>query len=433
MNIVEIIEKKRDNKILSEEEITYFMEHYCQGDIGEYQAAALLMAIYFNSLNKEELAAFTKAMIASGKTYDFSKYKGVFVDKHSTGGVGDKTTLVLAPILAVCGCKVAKMSGRGLSFTGGTLDKLESIPGFQVEMSEADFMEQVERIGCAVIGQSNDMVYADKKLYALRDVSGTVSSIPLIASSVMAKKIAAGSDVILLDVKYGNGAFMNHKEDALKLARRMIEIGEHVGRKVAAEITSMNDVLGRSVGNALEVVEAIETLKGNYDAAFFELCVHSACTILMLANVCTDEAEAKERVLRCIKDGSALGKFKEMIAYQRGDGDVINHYDILAISKRTIDVIADEEGYLNTVHVKDIGLLACSLGAGRHALGDIIDHGVGIVVHKKRHDAIKKGDILCTLYVNDTFQTSWIKKAKACFEIEKDALEKQPLIYKVLM
>lgn len=432
MNIIEIIEKKRDGFVLSEEEIKYFIEAYCDGSIAEYQASALLMAIYFNSLNKEELAVFTQAMIASGRTYNFSGYDGVFVDKHSTGGVGDKTTLVLAPILAVCGCKVAKMSGRGLSFTGGTLDKLESIPGLKVEVSEADFMKQVEEIGCAVIGQTNDMVYADKKLYALRDVTGTVSSIPLIASSVMSKKIAAGSEVILLDVKCGDGAFMNNKEDAIELAQRMIEIGESVGRKVAAEITSMNDVLGTSVGNSLEVLEAIETLKGNYDEDFYELCVHSSCTILTMAGICKDEAEAREKVVACIKDGSALAKLKEMIEHQHGNGEVINNYDLLSISNKTVDVIADVEGYLNTVHVKEIGLLSCALGAGRMQIEDKIDHGVGIVLHKKRYDYIKKGDVLCTLYVNDSFKDSLIEDMKSCLVIEDHEIEKEPLIYKVL-
>lgn len=432
MNIIEIIEKKRDGFVLSEEEIKYFIEAYCDGSIAEYQASALLMAIYFNSLNKEELAVFTQAMIASGRTYNFSGYDGVFVDKHSTGGVGDKTTLVLAPILAVCGCKVAKMSGRGLSFTGGTLDKLESIPGLKVEVSEADFMKQVEEIGCAVIGQTNDMVYADKKLYALRDVTGTVSSIPLIASSVMSKKIAAGSEVILLDVKCGDGAFMNNKEDAIELAQRMIEIGESVGRKVAAEITSMNDVLGTSVGNSLEVLEAIETLKGNYDEDFYELCVHSSCTILTMAGICKDEAEAREKVVACIKDGSALAKLKEMIEHQHGNGEVINNYDLLSISNKTVDVIADVEGYLNTVHVKEIGLLSCALGAGRMQIEDKIDHGVGIVLHKKRYDYIKKGDVLCTLYINDSFKDSLIEDMKSCLVIEDHEIEKEPLIYKVL-
>ncbi|MDQ0362659.1 thymidine phosphorylase [Breznakia pachnodae] len=432
MNIIEIIEKKRDGFVLSKEEIEYFIEAYCDGSIAEYQASALLMAIYFNSLNKEELAVFTQAMIASGRTYNFSGYDGVFVDKHSTGGVGDKTTLVLAPILAVCGCKVAKMSGRGLSFTGGTLDKLESIPGLKVEVSEADFMKQVEEIGCAVIGQTNDMVYADKKLYALRDVTGTVSSIPLIASSVMSKKIAAGSEVILLDVKCGDGAFMNNKEDAIELAQRMIEIGESVGRKVAAEITSMNDVLGTSVGNSLEVLEAIETLKGNYDEDFYELCVHSSCTILTMAGICKDEAEAREKVVACIKDGSALAKLKEMIEHQHGNGEVINNYDLLSISNKTVDVIADVEGYLNTVHVKEIGLLSCALGAGRMQIEDKIDHGVGIVLHKKRYDYIKKGDVLCTLYVNDSFKDSLIEDMRSCLVIEDHEIEKEPLIYKVL-
>lgn len=432
MNIIEIIEKKRDGFVLNKEEIEYFIEAYCDGSIAEYQASALLMAIYFNSLNKEELAVFTQAMIASGRTYNFSGYDGVFVDKHSTGGVGDKTTLVLAPILAVCGCKVAKMSGRGLSFTGGTLDKLESIPGLKVEVSEADFMDQVEKIGCAVIGQTNDMVYADKKLYALRDVTGTVSSIPLIASSVMSKKIAAGSEIILLDVKCGDGAFMNNKEDAIKLAKRMIEIGESVGRKVAAEITSMNDVLGTSVGNSLEVLEAIETLKGNYDEDFYELCVHSSCTILTMAGICKDEVEAREKVVACMKDGSALAKLKEMIEHQHGNGEVINNYDLLSISNKTVDVISDVEGYLNTVHVKEIGLLSCALGAGRMRIEDKIDHGVGIVLHKKRYDYIKKGDVLCTLYVNDSFKESLIEDMKSCLVIEDHEIEKEPLIYKVL-
>lgn len=432
MNIVEIIEKKRDNQKLSEAEITFFIDAYCKDEIAEYQASALLMAIYFQGLDDEELYYLTKAMIATGKTLDFRNEAGIFVDKHSTGGVGDKISLVLGPILAACGLKVAKMSGRGLSFTGGTLDKLESIPGYEVQISEQAFFEQVAKIGLSIIGQSADMVYADKKLYALRDVSGTVDSIPLIASSVMSKKIAAGSDIILLDVKYGDGAFMPTKEAAELLAKRMIAIGKQFGRKVRAEITSMNDVLGTTIGNALEVKEAIETLQGNYEASFYELCAHSAATLLMEAGVVDTEASAFAMVAKVMEDGSALEKLKQMIAYQHGDVAVIDDPELLVISKHQFSVISDTSGYLNQIKVKHLGMLACHLGAGRMRVEDGIDHSVGIVMHKKLGDKVAVGDILCTLYVQATQSDHVVSEARDCFQIETDKKDQEPLIYKVL-
>ncbi|OCN03728.1 pyrimidine-nucleoside phosphorylase [Erysipelotrichaceae bacterium MTC7] len=432
MNIVEIIEKKRDGYELSTEEIAYFIDSYAKEEIAEYQASALLMAIYLRGMSDRELSDMTKDMIQTGKVYDFSDLEGIFVDKHSTGGVGDKTSLVLAPVLAVCGLKVAKMSGRGLSFTGGTLDKLESIPGFQVAISEADFKKQVSEIGCAIIGQSNDMVYADKKLYALRDVTGTVSSIPLIASSIMSKKLAAGSDVILLDVKCGDGAFMKDVASATELATRMIQIGKDAGKVVNAEITSMNDVLGNMVGNSLEVLEAIETLQGKVHNDFYELCVHSAVTLLQSSGICKDEEKAHQMVVDCLHDGSALAKFKEMVAAQHGDTSVVDDPSKLAISDKTIEVFAEEDGYIAKIHVEGIGMLGCRLGAGRMRIEDDIDHSVGIEVYKKHGDAIAKGEALCKLYYNETYNEAFLDEAKACFTISKEPVETEPLIYTVL-
>ncbi|TDW25542.1 pyrimidine-nucleoside phosphorylase [Breznakia blatticola] len=432
MNIVEIIEKKRDRHELSSQEIAYFVESYAKEEIAEYQASALLMAIYLRGMSDRELSDLTKDMIATGKVYDFSDLEGIFVDKHSTGGVGDKTSLVLAPVLAVCGLKVAKMSGRGLSFTGGTLDKLESIPGFQVAISEEDFKKQVSEIGCAIIGQSNDMVYADKKMYALRDVTGTVSSIPLIASSIMSKKLAAGSDVILLDVKCGDGAFMKDVESATELAKRMIQIGKDAGKVVNAEITSMNDVLGSMVGNSLEVLEAIETLQGKVHNDFYELCVHSAVTLLQSSGICTDEKAAHDMVVKTLNDGSALAKFKEMVASQHGDTSVVDDPSKLTISDKTIEVLADTSGYISKIHVEGIGLLGCALGAGRMRIEDAIDHSVGIEVYKKHGDAIEAGEALCKLYYNEVFDESFVKQAKDCFTISKEPVEVEPLIYTVL-
>lgn len=432
MNIVEIIEKKRDGKVLDKAEIEYFINGYCKEEIADYQASALLMAIFIQGLNESELFYLTSAMIDTGKVLDFSKQDGIFVDKHSTGGVGDKISLVLGPILAACGLKVAKMSGRGLSFTGGTIDKLESIPGYQVQLTDQEFFHQVEAIGLSIIGQSPDMVYADKKLYALRDVSGTVDTIPLIASSIMSKKIAAGSEIILLDVKYGDGAFMSDKESAEALATCMIAIGKRFNRKVKAEITSMNDVLGRMIGNALEVKEAIDTLKGNYEKNFYDLCVHSASTLLMEAKIVASESEAMRLVDEVIQDGSALDKLRQMIIYQHGDASIIEDETKLSITPHKIAVKSAYNGYINKLEVKQLGILSCKLGAGRLRVEDCIDHSVGIRMDKKLGDKVSKGDTLCTLYYNKVINDALIQEAQDCFKVEAQAKALEPLIHKAL-
>jgi pyrimidine-nucleoside phosphorylase len=434
MDFVSIIEKKRDGKTLTEQEIKFFIDEYAnKNSIPEYQVSSLLMAIFFQGLNDFELSVLTKEMLHTGKVLDFSEYEGVFVDKHSTGGVGDKTSLVVGPIFAACDLKFAKMSGRGLGFTGGTLDKLESIPGYNVEIGEKQFFEQVEKIGIAIIGQSSDMVFADKKLYSLRDVTGTVPSIPLIASSIMSKKLASGAQVILLDVKYGDGAFMKTKQDALQLAARMKAIGESAGRKVNCEITSMQDVLGKMVGNSLEVKEAIGCLKGDFEKDFEELCLHSTETILKASGVVKSDIEARKMFYQAIDSGSALKKFKEMVLAQGGDASVVDDETKLNISPYKTEVKSERSGFLNKFFVEDIGLFSVHLGAGRLELGQEIDPSVGLEVHKKTGDRVEKGETIFTLYhKKDADKNSLVEKAKDLFLIDDEKTEPEPLVYKTI-
>lgn len=432
MNIIEIIEKKRDKQALTKEEIHYFIDGYVQDEIKDYQASALLMAICIHGMNDEELIALTNAMIHSGDIIDLSRIEGIKVDKHSTGGVGDKTSLVLGPILAACGLAFAKMSGRGLSHTGGTLDKLEAIDGFQINISNDDFIKQVNDIHIAIISQTGNLVLADKKLYALRDVTGTVPSIPLIASSIMSKKLAAGADYILLDVKYGDGAFMATKEEAEVLARTMISIGESFHKSVKAEITSMEEPLGFAIGNTLEVKEAIDTLQGKGPKDFSELCIHSACTLLLMSNLVKTKEQAIELVEKVINDGSAFSKLVEMVKAQHGNIEVILHPEKMKQSLYKVNIYANAAGYINKIKARKLGLLACELGAGRKRKEDKILHEVGIVLHQKCGSYVNEKDVLCEVHTNKQLDQQWIEAITQCFIVETKKKEKASLIYKTI-
>lgn len=400
MRMVDIIEKKRDGQELTTAEINFFIEGYTKGEIPDYQASALAMAIYFQDMNDRERADLTRAMVESGDTIDLSAIDGVKVDKHSTGGVGDTTTLVLAPLVASLGVPVAKMSGRGLGHTGGTIDKLESIAGFHVELTREQFIDLVNRDKVAVIGQSGNLTPADKKLYALRDVTGTVNSIPLIASSIMSKKIAAGADAIVLDVKTGDGAFMKTQEDAEELAHAMVRIGNHVGRKTIAIISDMSQPLGFAIGNALEVKEAIETLQGKGPKDLTELVLTLGSQMVILAGKAKTSEEAKEMLLDAIHSGKALAKFKEFLANQGGDASIVDDLTKLPQAKYKIELPAKQSGYISRMLADEIGVASMILGAGRATKEDVIDLAVGLVLHKKVGDKVEEGESILTIYSN---------------------------------
>lgn len=400
MRMVDIIEKKRDGQELTTAEINFFIEGYTKGEIPDYQASALAMAIYFQDMNDRERADLTRAMVESGDTIDLSAIDGVKVDKHSTGGVGDTTTLVLAPLVASLGVPVAKMSGRGLGHTGGTIDKLESIAGFHVELTREQFIDLVNRDKVAVIGQSGNLTPADKKLYALRDVTGTVNSIPLIASSIMSKKIAAGADAIVLDVKTGDGAFMKTQEDAEELAHAMVRIGNHVGRKTIAIISDMSQPLGFAIGNALEVKEAIETLQGKGPKDLTELVLTLGSQMVILAGKAKTSEEAKEMLLDAIHSGKALAKFKEFLANQGGDASIVDDLTKIPQAKYKIELPAKQSGYISRMVADEIGVASMILGAGRATKEDVIDLAVGLVLHKKVGDKVEEGESILTIYSN---------------------------------
>lgn len=400
MRMVDIIEKKRDGQELTTAEINFFIEGYTKGEIPDYQASALAMAIYFQDMNDRERADLTRAMVESGDTIDLSAIDGVKVDKHSTGGVGDTTTLVLAPLVASLGVPVAKMSGRGLGHTGGTIDKLESIAGFHVELTREQFIDLVNRDKVAVIGQSGNLTPADKKLYALRDVTGTVNSIPLIASSIMSKKIAAGADAIVLDVKTGDGAFMKTQKDAEELAHAMVRIGNHVGRKTIAIISDMSQPLGFAIGNALEVKEAIETLQGKGPKDLTELVLTLGSQMVILAGKAKTSEEAKEMLLDAIHSGKALAKFKEFLANQGGDASIVDDLTKLPQAKYKIELPAKQSGYISKMVADEIGVASMILGAGRATKEDVIDLAVGLVLHKKVGDKVEEGESILTIYSN---------------------------------
>ncbi|QII51252.1 pyrimidine-nucleoside phosphorylase [Bacillus paralicheniformis] len=400
MRMVDIITKKQNGEELTTEEIQFFIKGYTDGSIPDYQASALAMAIYFQDMTDRERADLTMAMVNSGETIDLSAIEGIKVDKHSTGGVGDTTTLVLAPLVAALDVPVAKMSGRGLGHTGGTIDKLEAIKGFHVELSKDEFIKLVNRDKVAVIGQSGNLTPADKKLYALRDVTGTVNSIPLIASSIMSKKIAAGADAIVLDVKTGAGAFMKTDEDAANLAKAMVRIGNNVGRQTMAVISDMSQPLGFAIGNALEVKEAIDTLKGEGPEDLTELVLTLGSQMVVLAKKAETLDEAREKLIDVMKNGKALQKFKDFLQNQGGDSSVADNPEKLPQAAYKIDVPAKEAGVVSEIVADQIGVAAMLLGAGRATKEDEIDLAVGIMLRKKVGDAVEKGEPLVTLYAN---------------------------------
>lgn len=400
MRMVDIIEKKRDGHELTTAEINFFVEGYTKGEIPDYQASALAMAIFFQDMTDRERADLTRAMVESGDTIDLSAIDGVKVDKHSTGGVGDTTTLVLAPLVASLGIPVAKMSGRGLGHTGGTIDKLESIAGFHVELTREQFIDLVNRDKVAVIGQSGNLTPADKKLYALRDVTGTVNSIPLIASSIMSKKIAAGADAIVLDVKTGDGAFMKTEEDAKELAHAMVRIGNHVGRKTIAIISDMSQPLGFAIGNALEVKEAIETLQGKGPKDLTELVLTLGSQMVILAGKAKTTEEAKSMLKESISSGKALAKFKDFLTNQGGDASIVDDLSKLPQAKYKIELPAKQSGFVSRMIADEIGIASMILGAGRATKEDVIDLAVGLVLHKKVGDKVTEGESLLTIYSN---------------------------------
>ncbi|AKE25780.1 MULTISPECIES: pyrimidine-nucleoside phosphorylase [unclassified Bacillus (in: firmicutes)] len=400
MRMVDIIIKKQNGKELTTEEIQFFVNGYTDGSIPDYQASALAMAIFFQDMSDRERADLTMAMVNSGETIDLSAIEGIKVDKHSTGGVGDTTTLVLAPLVAALDVPVAKMSGRGLGHTGGTIDKLEAIMGFHVELTKDEFIKLVNRDKVAVIGQSGNLTPADKKLYALRDVTGTVNSIPLIASSIMSKKIAAGADAIVLDVKTGAGAFMKTEEDAAELAKAMVRIGNNVGRQTMAVISDMSQPLGFAIGNALEVKEAIDTLKGEGPEDLHELVLTLGSQMVVLAKKADTLDEARAKLEEVMKNGKALEKFKDFLKNQGGDSSIVDDPSKLPQAAYQIDVPAKEAGVVSEIVSDEIGVAAMLLGAGRATKEDEIDLAVGIMLRKKVGDKVEKGEPLVTLYAN---------------------------------
>ena len=399
MRMVDLIEKKRDGAALSDAEIRFIISGFTDGSIPDYQMAAFAMAVFFRGMNEHETAVLTDAMMHSGDTIDLSRFGDKSVDKHSTGGVGDKTTLIVAPIVATLGGKMAKMSGRGLGHTGGTVDKLESIPGFHTTLSADDFMHQVEQVGVAVIGQSGNLTPADKKLYALRDVTATVDSLPLIISSIMSKKLAAGSHSIVLDVKIGSGAFMKTLDDGRKLAEGMVSIGKACGRNVTAVMTNMDIPLGHYIGNALEVMEAVQVLRGEGCADLRTVCVELASNMLMLCNG-WDEAAARARVEDAIASGAAFETMKKWIAAQGGDARALEDFSLLPQASVVYEVKAPRSGYIRAMDTQKVGEASAVLGAGRQKKEDVIDYAAGIVLSKKTGDYVEAGETLATLYTN---------------------------------
>lgn len=432
MRIYDIIANKRDKKELTKEEIDFFVKGVTEGTIEDYQITALLMAIYINGMNKKETSYLTMAMANSGDIADLSMIKGIKVDKHSTGGVGDKTTLVVAPLVASFGVPVAKMSGRGLGHTGGTVDKLESIPGFNIAMPIEKFIDNVNNINVAVVGQTGDLAPADKKLYALRDVTATISCIPLIASSIMSKKIAGGADAIVLDVKYGSGAFMKKLDDAILLAQAMVDIGEEVGRKTIAVISNMNEPLGFAIGNSLEVKEAIDTLKGDGPADFEKICIELSAQMLNLAGKGEVE-ELKAELHNRLNNGVAFEKFKEFIKAQGGDVNAIDNTELLPKANKEISFTAENDGYISQIDAEKLGIASMLLGGGRAKKTDSIDYGVGIVLNKKVGDFAQKGSSLATLFVNNEGNLNdVIELLKEAFCFSQNPCEKKPLIEKII-
>lgn len=433
MNILEIIAKKRDKKILSKEEIDYFVNAYTNNEITDYQAAALVMAIYINGMTDEEIVNLTFAMANSGDVLDLSKFGENVVDKHSTGGVGDKVSIILLPIIASLGIPVAKMSGRGLGFTGGTVDKLESIPGYKTNIDIHNFIQNVENIGISMIGQTANLAPADKKIYALRDTISCVESMPLIASSIMSKKIAAGANKIALDVTVGKGAFMKTKEDAIALSKEMIKIGELTNRETICVLTNMDEPIGHAVGNSLEVIEAINFLKGNMPEDLKQVVLELGSYMIKLAGKGEDIRQNKEKMLENIKNGKAYNKFLELVKNQNGDISYVENTEKFEKAKYITPIIAKENGYIKEINAEQIGKFACSLGAGRIKKEDNIDNTVGVILNKKIASKVKVGDILATVYSNKKIEkTNKYNEILNIFKISNQEQEKPKTIIDII-
>ena len=429
MLMSEVIAKKRDGGKLTQEEIHFVVDGYTKGTIPDYQMSAFLMAVFFRGMDAEETLHLTMEMVGSGETLDLSGVTGITADKHSTGGVGDKTSLVLVPMVASLGVKMAKMSGRGLGHTGGTLDKLESIPGFSIDVPREKFMQQLDEVGMVIAGQTADLVPADKKMYALRDVTATVNSIPLIVSSIMSKKLAAGAKTIVLDVKVGKGSFMKTEADARVLAQSMVDVGRLAGRNTVAVITDMDQPLGMTVGNALEVYEAIQTVKGELKGELLELCLVLGSCILTASGLCGDMNEARTKLLATIADGSAANKLKQFIAAQGGDPTVVDDPDLLEIAPYDMNIRCDEAGYITSIDALGVGMASLKIGGGRVTKESDVDHGVGVVLHKKVGDYVEAGEAIATVYAR-TIEESLMGAdlVNDCIEMSETPVEAKPFI-----
>ncbi|MFZ6019070.1 MAG: thymidine phosphorylase [Chloroflexota bacterium] len=433
MKAVDIIIKKRDRKILSREEIEFFVQGFTRGEIPDYQVAAWAMAVMLNGMTEQETTDLTLAMAYSGEVLDLSEVVPIAVDKHSTGGVGDKTTLVVEPLVAACGLPVGKMSGRGLGFSGGTLDKIESIRGFRTDLSKEEFIHHLRTYGLVLTGQTGDLAPADGKLYALRDVTGTVPSIPLIASSIMSKKIAGGAQAIVLDVKVGVGAFMETLEDARQLAELMVAIARLSGRKAVAVLSDMNQPLGYAVGNALELREAIDTLHGNGPEDFYEHCMEIASHMLVIGGKVEDLREGRDLAEEALREGRAWQKFRTLVQAQGGDVSIVDHPDKLPVAPFIEEVYAGQEGYLSAINAREVGETSVDLGAGRAKKGDPIDHAVGLVVHHKVGDFVHKGGLLFTIHASDRSKLMQAKeRLLAALSWSTAPVQPLPLFYGVI-
>jgi pyrimidine-nucleoside phosphorylase len=434
MRMIDLIIKKRNNHELTKEEIDFIINGYVKGDIPDYQISAFLMAVYFNNMTENERLNLTLAMLNSGEQINLDQIIGVKCDKHSTGGVGDKTSLVVAPLAAACGVKMAKMSGRGLGHTGGTLDKLESVPGLTIDISSEDFYKQVNEIGLAIIGQTANITPADKLLYSLRDVTGTIESIPLIASSIMSKKLASGANNIVLDVKVGSGAFMKDIDTATLLAEAMVEIGNLANRKTVATLTDMNEPLGNAVGNSLEIIEAIETLKGNGPKDFTDLCISFVNEILVVCDICKTFEEANLMTLDVLNSGKGLEKLKLMFEYQHGNGNAVNDYSLLPVAedKVLVKYQGDKSVYVKSIDALAIGEAAMILGAGRETKEQEVDPSVGVVLSKKVGDLVEPGEVIAKVYTSGKNTDSAVQKVYNAYEFSLEYVEKLNKILKVV-
>lgn len=433
MRMYDLIMKKRNGGTLSRDEIFFMIEGYTKGNIPDYQMSAMMMAIYFNGMNEKETAALTMAMAESGDQLDLSGIQGIKVDKHSTGGVGDKTSLALTPMVSACGVKIAKMSGRGLGHTGGTIDKLESFQGFSTSLSEEAFIDQVNRIGISIIGQTKNLAPADKKLYALRDVTATVDNMSLIASSIMSKKLAAGADAIVLDVKTGSGAFMKEEADAMLLAGEMMTIGKNAGRKMMAVISDMDQPLGNAVGNALEVKEAIETLKGHGPADFTELCMTLGSCMLMVAEIAENEQQAREMLKEAVDSGKALDKLAELVEAQGGDKRMVYETDLLPKASSITPLLSEKDGYVEKIQCDEVGICSLILGGGRETKESAIDLSVGIVLTKKVGSHVKAGEPLVYIHSNEEAKRlACEERLRKAFHIGDKVKKEGAIIHQIL-